>query len=356
MSDTIPNVQGAAPVSSTSTLTSTSVASSSNATHSGSSSGSGVTTGALAGGIVGAALGAAVLTFLLTSLIWLNRTKSLEKSYRRSHRAERTLPRALGEKSNSPEDPNQPSWEFFLPQPADDETVRSAVKALFDEAMLHVENFYSRRTAHLSPEMVDHLALMQTASPELSGPALMSKPRSAWPGIKHCLAYMLAEAVDPTSSPAVSLLPLGWTLAAGNEDDPISKSRVAAKQQAISKWRQLTAFLHPQPYNERAFSTWRDKAIIAHAERFEAAFRPWQADMQPSAHEDVLHIMRSAADVAVLLFSQPSGYVFRWQAVSGQSGSNANIVVIPDFIKVTDESGMSLSVPQTMVKMVAERI
>jgi len=64
--------------------------------------------------------------------------------------------------------------------------------------------------------------------------------------------------------------------------------------------------------------------------------------------------MKSAADLGIWLFSQPSTFQFQWGSPE-KSGGNT-IVVAPALVKVADERAQKLSQPQVMVEMISRKI
>ncbi|TKA59261.1 hypothetical protein B0A55_11141, partial [Friedmanniomyces simplex] len=101
------------------------------------------TLGVLAGGIVGAFLAAAI-TFLC-----MRRSGSKREPEPVMDRRARRHSRSAGVNNGHARDEKLPilvdihAWERYLPQGLDDRTVQTAVKTLFDQIQLHVENFYT---------------------------------------------------------------------------------------------------------------------------------------------------------------------------------------------------------------------
>lgn len=124
----------------------------------------------------------------------------------------------------------------------------------------------------------------------------------------------------------------------------------------MSRWRVLTAYLRPAPSQDTVYIAQRNDRIQETVELFSRAFAPWRN----LKHEDKVRnqslsaILRSAADLGIFMFSQPSDLRFHWPK---QSGVGANrVVVAPSLIKMTDEKGQALAESQVMLKAVIERI
>jgi hypothetical protein len=85
----------------------------------------------------------------------------------------------------------------------------------------------------------------------------------------------------------------------------------------------------------------RDDNIAAAAELFHSAFEPWATNPKDlKARRHLIDVMKSAADTGILIFSQPSKFVFRWIGPSERDGRR--IVVFPGFFKVSDERAKDL--------------
>ncbi len=124
----------------------------------------------------------------------------------------------------------------------------------------------------------------------------------------------------------------------------------------MSRWRVLTAYLRQDPAQDLVYIAQRDHRIEEYVEIFMRAFAPWK-DLK---HEDTARIrslsaiIKSAADLGIFLFSQPSDLQFCWPQKSEVGASQ--IMVTPSLIKTTNERGQALVEPQVMLKAVIEKI
>ena len=179
-----------------------------------SSSNKGVSRGALAGAIVASLIGAALITFLATFFFFRRRSQRRYDS--RGHYqaagagSQRRTSRdkaAVTEKSTPNADVVGFSWLPYLPQGADDRTLQSAVKTLFDQVELHVDNFYKRDTVDMDSAI--HQALARVDTGKLPGPIddLVQSSRLILPVIRHCIADLLVSTITPSEAPQYSLLP-----------------------------------------------------------------------------------------------------------------------------------------------------
>lgn len=180
--------------------------------HKGTSPDMPYTTAQLAGAIVGSIIGASLVTFLVTFVFFGKRKQQRNSSpHRRGDGTASTRRRtskghaSVGEKPSSRSDTLD--WQAYLPQSADDRSIQNAVKTLFDQIELHVDNYY--RKANVEPDDHTCQVLSQLDTHGLPGPIvnLMQDPRVALQVIKHCIGAMLIARMSPGLSPAGSLLP-----------------------------------------------------------------------------------------------------------------------------------------------------
>ena len=89
---------------------------------------------------------------------------------------------------------------------------------------------------------------------------------------------------------------------------------------------------------------------------FSRAFAPWQNPKYKDEDRvrSLSAILKDAAGLGIWMFSQPSDLQFRWPKNS-EVGAN-RIAVAPALVKLTDERGQSLSEPQVMIKMAAQKV
>jgi hypothetical protein len=174
---------------------------------------SGTRTGVVAGAAVGAAVGAAILTFLITFMFF----RKKNEKYRRQEK-DRSGNGGLSTYTEKalPKDPGgdaalaAPAWQKHIPQSADDKTIRSAVKTLFDQVELHVENFYRDSTVQMTDDL--QTGLLRVDSPHLpeSIVALLPRARSQTALIKHCLLSYIVASISIDDNSIQSLLPADY--------------------------------------------------------------------------------------------------------------------------------------------------
>ncbi len=95
----------------------------------------------------------------------------------------------------------------YLPQSADDGTVQNAVKTLFDQVDLHVDNYYRKTGKPLSSEAIERLQAFD--SKHLPAPIgdMMSDPQTIQSTAKHSIAACLIKRITPSANASGSLLP-----------------------------------------------------------------------------------------------------------------------------------------------------
>ncbi|KAJ5510949.1 hypothetical protein N7453_003052 [Penicillium expansum] len=286
------------------------------------------TSGTLAGAIVGAFAGGCILALLAAFLFFYFRKKSLqprekgpdssfvgENTGKASGQTITTFAGSSTTKSETPLPPVATAFESqyldlsrYIPQPADDNLVCMRIQSLFDQAGLHVENYYSRTTSNLALTQ-DSLALES-----------------------------LLRAIQPGETEG-SLLP---AIYAKSPQKRGSEMLDTATDRAEFAWRMLTSFLYDSPTLPRG-------DIRKFAEEFTKAFEAYRnsqfAEADRLRHLDT--ISKSAADLGVWLFLQPCSFKFRWTT---DGVSDNKLVVLPAVIKVYDEHGRRLAVPETLVK------
>jgi hypothetical protein len=92
----------------------------------------------------------------------------------------------------------------------------------------------------------------------------------------------------------------------------------------------------------------RNEVIANIADDFNQTFAPYGdsrfAQMDRLSH--LQSVVREASRLGIWLFSQPCSFEFHWSIASETSNS---ITVLPSVIKLQDEQGRRLAVPQTVL-------
>ncbi|KIW32227.1 uncharacterized protein PV07_03787 [Cladophialophora immunda] len=320
-----------------------------------------------AGGIAGVAIGCAALGALLAFLFMVLLRRSQTKSSSRHRQAHSRL---SNKSLRSDKDPDkslarpsvaaiavQPNVNIdaFLPQQADDATVKQRVLLLFDQIELHVDNYYSDQPLQLTPEQQSELSRFGT--PELPMPLgiLLNTSQRKVTIIKHCLAFHVVQLVSPSHG-SDCLLPyeVSNVLVLSTP-----KSGDRNFHLALSRWRMLTAYLRPDLFDgKESDSTAQDAHLYNLAKTFSDRFAAFS---QPqNAEQKVKHlaeVLRTAVKVALWLYSQPATFKFDWGPASDASRrSTPTVATVPSLLKTHDGMGGEIQPPQTIQPLVKRRV
>ncbi|KAL4881808.1 hypothetical protein BJY04DRAFT_217876 [Aspergillus karnatakaensis] len=307
------------------------------ALHSSSNDSSVISTEALIGAIIASVIGTFLLTLLVSFLF-------LRFRRRRQHRAQQHPPKDLQPESSA-SSLDKVSSAFALssdiPTPADDDTVRTRILTLIDQAVLHVDNYYVPSSSPILSEE-DRVRLEKYNSEYLpaSLPALLQGRNVQRKVITHTLVYTLLKAISSGGDLMPNILK-----GLPQVDYPSHET-----DSALFAWRMLTSHLYNQSNPPRPLSPISASAARALATEFTKAFAPYTA--LSFANEDRLSHMTSlataAGELGVWLFGQPCSFEFVW--VYNGSGAGEGFMVSPAVVKVKDEEGRRLSEPFRLVE------
>lgn len=112
----------------------------------------------------------------------------------------------------------------------------------------------------------------------------------------------------------------------------------------------LTSFLRPDPRTDSRFERDLDIKIGNGVRAVTEAFSPWEIPGKSNADatESLSGILHQASKAGILLFSQPSTYMFDWSSM--HRGQDRTIVIAPAFVKRLDESGKPLPFTQVLIE------
>lgn len=114
----------------------------------------------------------------------------------------------------------------------------------------------------------------------------------------------------------------------------------AAFVEALAKYRGMTAYMQPDPSTNRSYLQKREANIRLAAETFTSAFERWTKDPAGDAGsylQNLLEIMRSAAELGVFVFAQPATFDFQWPEPARTTHQGQAVVTLPAFVKVTND-------------------
>ncbi|KAJ5431803.1 hypothetical protein N7445_008301 [Penicillium cf. griseofulvum] len=330
----------------------------------------GFTSGTLAGAIVGAFAGGCILALFAALLFFRFRKKSREPRdkgrdsaffEKDSAKVSRQAVNPFAGSSTMAHSETPPpqvataskshhlDMSTYIPQPADDNSVCMRIQSLLDQASLHVENYYARIASN-PPLTQDHLARLSHYDSTYLPASLitmLSNPRSQRAVLTHALVESLLRAIQPGETEDSFLPPY-----AQSPRKQGSEMADAATDRTEFAWRMLTSFLYASKNHSPNLP--RDN-MMAFAEKFTKAFEPY-SNAQFAEDDRLRHLVtisKSAADLGIWLFSQPCSFKFRW-TTDGVSGDK--MVVLPAIVKVCDEQGRRLAVPETLAEEETVRI
>lgn len=322
--------------------------------------------GATAGAAVGAAVGAAILAAIVTYLLMRSRLSAKKRTNATDVFTpdDSTYAMNKGYFSESVVESKDGSgdWMRHLPQPADDLSIVTTIEAICQQIELHVDNFYSNTEPPLDSMSERARALLPEIDTGLIQPSLseaMTEYRFKRTLVKQALAYLIFSNITIEDGSPGSLLPhdvaeLQRSLqsAAKYQNKPgkwcprfIARTlltTIVATLQALAYTRLLATYLRPAPYEDQALLAHRDRTIKTMATNFCVALEPWSSPGKSSdaRYSNLVEIMRGAATGGLLLFSQRATFKFDW-SLRDRTPVN-NIVVLPGFVKVTDDKARPL--------------
>ena len=137
-------------------------------------------------------------------------------SVRRSRDSRYAKQHELGERNGGKASRKVPSAtvDDYLPQPADDDTVKTKTKTLFVQLDLFVENFCSVKPNNSEVKTEAPAELSAFDSPYLPKPlsSSLQRARDAHPLIKHALARYITSRITPAATTEETLLPADLAL------------------------------------------------------------------------------------------------------------------------------------------------
>ncbi|KAL4997405.1 hypothetical protein BDV10DRAFT_201865 [Aspergillus recurvatus] len=321
-----------------------------------SSNGNGISKGALAGAIVGSIIGTALLALSLAYLLFRRRRNQPPKKLVISS----DMPLRSSQSPYTHSEKSAPGSGFDLaavtPQPADDATVRARILTLFDQAALHVDNYYAPASspAHLPEDAVAQLETYNSVYLPEPIERMLGQKSVQRLVITHALVYALLRAIRPKIDGGRrrggELLP---KIFAAQPD--ISHSSTSTDS-ALFSWRMLTSQLYTQSQRKATFANDNTASITSAAASLAtaltSAFAPYSFASftfeERIAHLTTLAI--SASDLGIWLFGQPCTFEFAWDSSESASAFN----VTPEVIKTHDERGVRL--PKAVVLVEGERV
>lgn len=181
--------------------------------------------GALAGGIVGAFLGGCILAFLAAFFFFRSRKRSPTAVSQKDisavgrpgpvKEAEEGFTQYVGTSSATALKGSHQQLDLaaFIPEPADDGSVSARIQTFFDQASLHIDNYYAPTVAgpSLNQNAISQLGFFESSFLSASLVTVLAKPQAQRAVLTHSLVQSTLNAIKPESG-GLSLLPSGFAL------------------------------------------------------------------------------------------------------------------------------------------------
>src|SRR5271156_1618829 len=136
----------------------------------------------------------------------------------------------------------------------------------------------------------------------------------------------------------------------------ISSDPSLDQDQALSNLRSLCIHLLPNIQKDTDYRKKLDESIAQAVALCLAAFSPWARDQDlGDRYQNLIALFYMAADVGLLLFSQPSCLIFDWKP-SERRGSASDILVWPRLLRTTNPNAEPLARPQIIVESSSQSI
>ncbi|KAF2966634.1 hypothetical protein GQX73_g6910 [Xylaria multiplex] len=258
------------------------------------------------------------------------------------------------DREKAPSPTNTLELDQFLLEPKPEATIASELLSLGHIIQRHAEKHY-----HLHPVQLESNQLRQPLSDlgieRGSAPAiariasLALEPRTRLSAIRYVIAKAAFESTVIGGSTCVSLLP---PVVSGMSPIVPFIGGDEVTELAITRWRQLSAFLLHPNRSQRAplepsedISTQQAQQLTVALIRF---LQPFISSDREERYEQENHLREVIAECATfgyVIFSQPSEYRFRFESNGGLN----TIVVCPGLDKVISEGGRRYMPPLPQV-------
>ncbi|KAI3337562.1 hypothetical protein HD806DRAFT_476990 [Xylariaceae sp. AK1471] len=318
---------------------------------------SGLSNGAIAGVAIATAIVGGLLG-LIAGLLFARRGKKHRSPPEYVAYADREK-----EPATSPTTTDALQLDQFLLDSKPDTTIASELRSLGHLIQQHVESHY-----HLQPVQLESSRLRQPLSDlgieRGSAPAiarlasLAHEPRTRLNAIRYVIAKAVFESTVIGGSTCVSLLP-AMVSGLGSSIPPVEDhiGSHEATELAITRWRQLSAFLLHTNRSQRTplapsedVSTVRAQELTVALNRFLEPFISRDREERYEQENHLREVIAECATFGYVLFSQPTEYRFRFDSNGGLN----TIVVCPGLDKIIDGEGRRYQspVPQIVAPVV----
>jgi len=261
--------------------------------------------------------------------------------------------------------------EQFLLDSKPDSEIAAEARSLNLLIQQHVEDNY-----HLQKVQLDSNALAQTLAeleigiPDSTGAfgpthlaSLALEPRTRHAALRHIISQAAFNASSIHQSGPISLLPhqVGSVV---RGVPPVERHRgnAQAVDAALTRWRQLSAFLLNPSRSERTpliptedVSTQQAQHLTTILNRFTGAFASSDREQAYEQENHLREVIVECAGLGYVLFSQPAEFRFNFIDKGSAPNRGKCLVTFPGLEKIRDESGMGHQSPITVTEPVVEK-
>jgi hypothetical protein len=322
-----------------------------------------VSNGAAAGIGIGCAVAGAVIAVIIFALFTRSRRGRRNIS---NNTYENTLQKESGDVDYK--SANVISMTDIPLERADDSQIKKSMTDMNELIDQHVLNHYHNQPFH--GQQID--LEMAVANCGLDGvgdlstgymASVLMNPRTRSAGIRRLIAYIILEHSQPGADESTSILPGNITGVSrtmlqvkrrpGEEHgksivlSEIQKliQLLAAFETSFAKWRQLSAFLLESQGNAVPADNKLHSAVSQNVALLNQALEPFinqGEDAHRQQADNLASIILDGADTAMLLFSQPTKWVFGWSA--DKNAARNSLVVFPSVAEEVRNGTRSLKV------------
>ncbi|KAI0396974.1 hypothetical protein F5Y17DRAFT_47221 [Xylariaceae sp. FL0594] len=239
-----------------------------------------------------------------------------------------------------------------------DTALASELRSLNQLIKEHAETHY--RTDHVQMESsslrqpLDDLGIERGNAPVIARLASLAlEPRTRLKAIRYVIAKTVFESTVIGGSACVSMLPpvaSGLGASIPRMEDDIGRDE--ASEIALTRWRQLTAFLLNPDRGQLTplvpsedISTQQAQQLTLALNRFLEPFFPSDREERYEQENSLRELVAECATFGYVIFSQPAEYRFRYDSNGGLN----TLVVFPGLDRISDEEGRRYRPPEPRI-------
>ncbi|KAK0941881.1 hypothetical protein LTR29_006607 [Friedmanniomyces endolithicus] len=316
--------------------------------------------GAVAGGVIGGLIIGVLIGALIWGLCFRGRPGPMVATTpsTRDSRDRKSLPTVVAKEKGAREVEGAAvatTWRKHLPQEKDDHAIIRDFQSMFVQIQLHVEGFYGPEVGKVSKRTVEPIERL--APGQL--PGLLLHTKDAVPILEAILARWIVQRISLRSDAKESLLPIEfasipeqnkWHMETDGRENGLAAESRNGFSQAFAEWRVLTGFLLPNPAPIHDGTVGVEANIARAASALTQAFAPWELPGKSNGDRtgSLRVILQLASKAGILLFTQPSTFMFEWSSRAGAQGNS--LIVTPALLRRLDASGKPLRSAQVLIE------